>query len=364
MKRLRLEAADILREISGGIVTVDGEGSLVYANASAERLLGFSAREHRGTPVLELLGDRSATLASAILRSQRDRIRQVRVEGTVSHGGRSFPIGVTTTLHPADGEDQPSVTAIFTDISDQKRLNELNMRAERLEAVAALSASLAHEIKNPLASIRSSVEQLGFSSRATEDDQFLAQLIVRESDRLSRLLSEFLDFSRVQITESHSVDLNMIAHMAVELVREHPECPPDAQIEVQGTETRLQGDEDLLYRVVFNLVLNALQATGKNASVTVETRVVEPGEVPGGVSPEMQVILSVADNGPGIPEHITSHLFDPFVTGREGGTGLGLAIVQRAVEAHRGVVIVDSEPDGGTRFSIFLPSQGAKEVAA
>ena len=106
----------------------------------------------------------------------------------------------TTTLDGPVGA-RPRVSAIFTDISDSKRLEQLHLRAERLEAVAELSSSLAHEIKNPLASIRSSVEQLARSSRTNPDEKFLAGLIVRESDRLSRLLSEFLDFSRVRVTE-------------------------------------------------------------------------------------------------------------------------------------------------------------------
>src|SRR5207244_11312402 len=114
----------------------------------------------------------------------------------------------------------PRVTAIFTDISDSKRLEELHLRAERLEAVAELSASLAHEIKNPLASIRSSVEQLGRAKRANPDEKFLTGLVVRESDRLSRLLSAFLDFSRVRATECSTLNLHAVAAAALRQVRE------------------------------------------------------------------------------------------------------------------------------------------------
>ena len=103
------------------------------------------------------------------------------------------------TASEGDGAATATATAIFQDISDQKRLDTLNARAERLEAVAELSASLAHEIKNPLAAIRSAVETLGRSPRSNADERTLADLIVRESDRLSRLLSEFLDFARVRV---------------------------------------------------------------------------------------------------------------------------------------------------------------------
>ncbi|MDX1449536.1 MAG: PAS domain-containing protein, partial [Acidimicrobiia bacterium] len=128
VKRLRLEATDILREISGGIVTVRGDGTLVYANASAQRLLGFAAADFQDQPFLDFLAGRSAELWTAIVATQREGRRLVRAEGTILLTGRSFPIGVTTTAHQVDGEGIPSVTAIFTDISDQKRLNELNTR--------------------------------------------------------------------------------------------------------------------------------------------------------------------------------------------------------------------------------------------
>ncbi len=362
--RLRLEAGDILRQISGGVVTVDGDGALVFANQAAEKLLDFSSGDYERKPFMEFLSGRSPQLGAAIVVTQKEGRRQVRAEGTVTVNGDAIPIGLTTTAHRVEEQDCPSVTAIFSDISSQKRLYELQLRAERLEAVAALSASLAHEIRNPLASIRSSVEQLGHSVRSDPDDRFLADLIIRESDRLSRLLSEFLDFSRVRITEANTVDLIAVARMAVDLVREHPACPDSAKICVSEGTVTIRGDEDLLHRIVVNLVLNAMQASNGEASVEVDVREIDTSELPGGVSADMAVVLIVSDDGPGIPEFIREKLFDPFVTGREGGSGLGLAIVQRAVEAHGGLVFVDSEAGVGTTFSVFLPSKGVEEVAA
>ena len=200
--------------------------------------------------------------------------------------------------------------------------------------------------------------------RSDPDDRFLADLIIRESDRLSRLLSEFLDFSGVRIAEANTVDLVAVARMAVDLVREHPACPDSAKISVTEGAVTIRGDEDLLHRIVVNLVLNAMQASGGEASVEVDVREIDTSELPGGVSTDMAVVLIVSDDGPGIPEFIREKLFDPFVTGREGGSGLGLAIVQRAVEAHGGLVFVDSEVGVGTTFSVFLPSKGVEEVAA
>src|SRR6267378_1333581 len=353
VRQVQLEADDVLRNIRTGVITVDADGQLLYANPASEDILGFKAREWL-----------APEFWAAVTSTARRGVRLMRVEATVHRPDRSFPIGVTTTTLDGPVGSRPRVSAIFTDISDSKRLEELHLRAERLEAVAELSSSLAHEIKNPLASIRSSVEQLARSSRSNPDEKFLANLIVRESDRLSRLLSEFLDFSRVRVTECRPVDLREVARAAVRLVREHPDCPEDAVIDLQGGATPMEGDEDLLHRVVTNLVLNAVQAAGAHAHVVVRTGRAGANDLPGGAGIDNPVSLRVSDNGPGIPDELQRRLFEPFATGRVGGTGLGLAIVQRAVEAHRGLVLVDSQAGQGTTFTVYFPAARRKEEAA
>ena len=364
VRQVRLEADDVLRNIRTGVLTVDADGRLLYANPASEEILGFRGKDWLGKVVMPEFARLAPEFWAAVTSTARRGVRLMRVEATVHRPDRTFPIGVTTTTLDGSVGARPRVSAIFTDISDSKRLEELHLRAERLEAVAELSSSLAHEIKNPLASIRSSVEQLGRSSRANPDEKFLASLIVRESDRLSRLLSEFLDFSRVRVTECRPMDLHGVAEAAIRLVRQHPDCGPGVNIELEGTATPMEGDEDLLHRVVSNLVLNAVQAAGAKASVLVRTARAAPGELPGGAGIENPVSLRVSDNGPGIPDDLKQRLFEPFSTGRVGGTGLGLAIVQRAVEAHRGLVLVDTKTGGGTTFTIYFPAARRKKEEA
>jgi len=230
--------------------------------------------------------------------------------------------------------------------------------------VAALSASLAHEIRNPLASIRSSVEQLAHSARDDPDDRVLADLIVRESDRLSRLLGEFLDFARVRASHFVTVDLAAVVREAAQLVREHPDTGPGVEIVVVGDAIELDADEDLLHRIVTNLILNAAQAM--NGAGRIEALVDRPlpAELPQGGDFEHPVRLRVRDDGPGIDAELQQRLFQPFVTGRPGGSGLGLAIVERAVAAHRGLVMVDSAPQKGTTFTILLHGKWPTEDGA
>ena len=364
LTRVRLEADDILHNIRSGVLTVDGLGRLAFINPTAERLLRLDSRVFLGQPVLDQLRTRSAELWAAIAAGIRNGRKISRGEGLVASAqGRQFPIGLSTTVFQQKAQETPSVTAIFTDISDLKQLQELHLRAERLEAVAALSASLAHEIRNPLASIRSSVEQLSRSRYATDDERFLAELILRESDRLSRLLNEFLDFSRVRATEFVPVDLREVAIAVTRLVKEHPDCSEEAVLEVEGPRTVMEGDADLLHRVILNLVLNAVQSARGRVHVTVTVGEADASQLPHGPL-DHAVKLEVKDDGPGIPSEIRERLFQPFVSGRPGGSGLGLAIAQRAVETHRGLVLVDSKLGAGTTFTILLPAQWTPEEVA
>ncbi len=365
LRRVRLEADEILQNIRSGVITVDAEGRLAFINPTAERLLGIDGDRLLGRPILDKLQVQSRDLGTAIVAGIKQGRKVSRGEGMVRANGRVFPIGLSTTTFQPEDRETPSVTAIFTDISELKQLQELHARAERLEAVAALSASLAHEIRNPLASIRSSCEQLARGKHASEDDQVLAGLIVRESDRLSRLLSEFLDFARVRATRHEQLDLVKVAKAAVRMVEANPECGETADVVVEGDSVLLEGDEDLLHRVVANLVLNAVQAArGELVHVTVRVSGIPLAELPHGADFERAVRLQVEDDGPGIPDEIRERIFEPFVSARPGGSGLGLAIVQRAVDAHRGLVYVDSKLRVGTTFTILLPARAMTEELA
>ncbi len=364
LQRVRLEAGDILRNIKTGILTVGNDGRLVYANPTAEALLGLSVGGLRDEPVLAHLASVAPVIARAVESTARDGRGVIRQEGEAVIAGRHYPVGVSTTAVTSD-DGGPSVTAIFKDISDEKRLEALHLRTERLEAVAEIAASLAHEIKNPLASIRSAVEQLARVTPEGADERVLSGLVLRESDRLSRLLTEFLDFTRVRLTRSEPLDLVAVAEAGIRLARQHPDCPAAAAITLVAPQrpVALEGDEDLLHRVIFNLVLNAVQAQPTGVRVTVEVLVPTSDELPAGVELDSPRLIRVRDDGPGIAGEILPRLFAPFVTGRPGGTGLGLAIVQRAVQAHRGLIFFDTAPAQGTTFTIYVPARFGEEAA-
>lgn len=283
--KVQLEAAEILRTIRSGIVTVDGQGRLLYANPAATELLGIDLRAFTGKPLLPSLLAVSPQLADLLERSARDGIRTTRAEGVIRRNDEEVEIGVTTTVadtsRPGSGI---TATAIFQDISDSKRLQALHIRAERLQAVAELSASLAHEIRNPLAAIRSATEQLSRlrvpkPSGDDDDERILHDLIVREADRLSRLLADFLDFARARVTRLDALDVGALVQTAAMLAASHPDRAPSIQVQVDIAPDlpRLNGDEDLLHRAVFNLVLNAIQAVAVDGNIFVQVDRRAPG---------------------------------------------------------------------------------------
>jgi two-component system, NtrC family, sensor histidine kinase PilS len=356
LEQLQLDTSDILATIDTGVVTTDSHGRLVFLNPAGEAILGVSEREWEEVAIWEELDRRAPGLGAILQRTAATRWPVNRFETQLLVNGRERVLGVRTTILERRGT--PWVTAVFQDITDRRRLEDLDRRTERLEALAELSASLAHEIKNPLASIRSSVEQLAGGRVAKQDRATLEGLVLKESDRLARLLSDFIDFSRVERERQAPFDLGLLVKEAAELAQRHPTSCSEASIQLSlpESELRLQGDQDLLHRAAFNLILNALQHAGEGGEVTVDLAELTPSELPAGVALERSVRLQVSDTGPGIPPQHLARLFDPFFTTRPDGTGLGLALVHRAVEAHGGAIFVDGRPGRGAVFTVYLPA--------
>jgi two-component system, NtrC family, sensor histidine kinase PilS len=367
LRRLRLDTDDILESIGTGILTVDESGRLAYLNPAAVDILSLRPSDWLDRPILAELDRIAPGLGRVIERTALTRTPVRRFE-TDRVADDAFVLGVSTTIVERPDLARPPVTVIFQDITEKMRVEALRRRAERLEAVAELSASLAHEIKNPLASIRSAVEQIASARVDPEDAGVLGDLIVRETDRISRLLGDFIDFARVKVVAPQAVDLPALVRHVAEVVREHPDTRGRGiQVVYSGSPDAafIRGDEDLLHRAVFNLALNAAQWAGEGGRVELSLDEVRSDLLSPALGAFRLARLAVRDTGPGVPEGIREHIFDPFFTRRPGGTGLGLALVQRAVEAHGGAIFVDqaSGRRGGAVFSLYLPTLPADLAA-
>ena len=357
LQRLRLDTGEILATISTGVLTVDEEGNLIYMNPAAETFLGLKREDWEGRPALDELARISPELAQDLRLTLEGAESRVRLRAEAEREGEDLVLGVSLFLRD-EPEEPRAVTAIFQDITDLERVAAMNRRTERLEAVAELSAAMAHEIKNPLASIRSAVEQFTSPSLADEDREILKRMVVRESDRLSRLLTDFLDYSRVGLERVEPLDLAQAARDCLTVMKQHPESHARQvryRLEVPEGGLEVPADADLLHRALFNLLLNATQFSPQDGEVLLAVEDFRGRSLPVGVELSGAVRIRVRDQGPGIRPEEEDRIFDPFFTTRPGGTGLGLAVVHRTAQAHQGAVLVKRPARGGTEFQLFLP---------
>jgi two-component system, NtrC family, sensor histidine kinase PilS len=357
LRQLRLDTGDILRTLDTGVLTVDSAGALMYLNPAAQSLLGLRGEIWLGRPVLDELDRVGPGLASVVRRTLESRRPVPWYETHTRTPPQLRLLGVRSA--PLERSGDPWVTLVVQDVTDGKRLEAANRRADRMGAIAELAASLAHEIKNPLASIRSAVEQLTHdgASLGPEDRGVLGRLVLTESDRLSRLLSGFIEFSRVEIRDRRPVDLAEVAGKAIQVARQHPEANGGVAVELDAAQPlTVHGDADLLHQIVFNLVLNAIQHSPPEGTVTVDVSAADEHMLGETARFSHGAVLRVSDQGAGIRPDLAALVFDPFITTRAGGSGLGLALVHRAVQAHDGLIFLDDAPGGGTVFTVLLPA--------
>lgn len=230
-------------------------------------------------------------------------------------------------------------------------IEEQLRRAERMSALGELSTVLAHEIRNPLGSIKGTAEILRDDFRPGDRKYEFLEILIKEADRLNRVVEDFLGLARPLPVERESCD--MVAEVAeiVTLMKGEAASRGVALRMTPASLPPVRGDRERLRQVLLNLVLNAIQATGRGGSVTISTRPLPArDEGPAGIE------IAFADTGAGIPRENLARIFQPFFTTRPGGTGLGLAIAQRIIESHGGTIDAESEPGRGTTFRVRLPA--------
>jgi two-component system, NtrC family, sensor histidine kinase PilS len=335
----RLEALEaiysaVVRSIASGILTLGEDGRITYLNPAAEHLMGLSDREARGQPLAILLPD----LAASISRPRERGRPEVRLR---AHDGRDRILGYATA--PLAGGASGQVI-LFQDLTELRQMEEAMRRADRLAVVGGLAAGLAHEIRNPLASMCGSIEILGASAGLDGQERRLMNVVRSEAERLEALVREFLSFARPISPAFEPLDAARAVTETVELFRQEV---ADRGIELLARADApvwVRADPGQLRQVLWNLLGNAADATARGGRV--EVRVVrQAGEG----------VLEVTDTGHGIADEDLQRIFDPFFTTKERGTGLGLAIVHRIVEAHSGHLSVRSEQGRGSTFRVALP---------
>jgi two-component system, NtrC family, sensor histidine kinase PilS len=330
---LRTLHEDIVRSLASGLITIAPDGIILTANTAAADILG-QPPAFAGQPIDKLMPGLSALIATG--------------HGQLRRADLQLPdLTIGVTVSPLrDVKNQVIGRVVnFQDLTELRRLEAQSRRSERLAMIGQLATGIAHEIRNPLASISGSVELLRQGPSPSDDDRTLMAIVHREIQRLNVLIGDLLDYANPRPPQPVDFDLGVMVEETLHVARGEPVF---ASVEMALAVDRplpLHADPAKLRQVLWNLLRNAADAAAQGGRhVRVDARC-EPDAT----------TLVVADDGPGIPTDQLTRIFDPFFTTKAKGTGLGLATCHAIIAEHGGHIDAASEPGKGTRMTVSLP---------
>lgn len=348
LSRIQAFSDNVLENMPIGLVAVDGEGKIASFNQAAEKVLERPSEEILGRNADEVLPREMRDLWSR-LKDEKSVIEQ-ELDCSLSED-RSIPLGVH--LSKLEGDDGMILgdLILFRDLTEVRGLQEEIERSERLASLGRLAAGVAHEIRNPLSSIKGFATYFGERYKGVPEDKKTAEIMVQEVERLNRVISQLLEFARPMTVQKKMSDPEPVIRHSLKTVQREAEAA-NVKIEASFSEgiRKVPMDPDRITQVLLNLYLNAIQAMERGGGILT----VNCADEPEGLR------ISVSDTGKGIKTEDIHHVFDPYFTTKPSGTGLGLAIVHRIVESHGGDLKIDSGPGQGTTVSVLLPARGAQ----
>jgi len=361
--KLEILYRNIVESINSGLLTVDEENKITSFNRAAEDITGhnfsdvYGVKIDRVLPDLQEIGQSPGSGKKYDTMNPRFEISFKREDGRIVH------LGFSKAVLKDVGGDSKGEIYVFQDLTKLKEMEEHVKLVDKLAAIGRFATGMAHEIRNPLASMSGSVQVLKDSLKLDSDNQRLMNIVLRETTRLDQLLSDFILFARPDDRRKESVELNNILDDAIQLFSYNPQYGDiDSIINLQG-KIIIETDPQQIKQVFWNLFINAAQSMDHKGALVVNTEIVHQDLLSKGVksrldtnSNEFWSHIIVSDTGRGIPEKYINKIFDPFFTTRDRGIGLGLAIVYRIIESYRGNISVKSQENKGTSFTIYLPS--------
>jgi two-component system, NtrC family, sensor histidine kinase PilS len=338
----------VIESLTSGLITTDRAGRVVSLNRAAEQIMSLPAHQAIGQRAADLLQvpPAFAELLDAELGAQSQRADYAY--RTADGARREIGLSAAHLVTP-DGWAGHLLT--FQDVTETRRLERDARRRQRLAAVGEMAAGIAHEIRNPLASMRGSIQVLRSELSLNDEQASLMDIVLRESDRLNDTIRSFLAYARPQATVPAPVDLVRVLTDAATLLRNSPELKRGHRVIVDGPSQGglvVDADDHQIRQVVWNLATNGLRAMPSGGTLRLVARPVS--------QTDGHVELAVVDEGVGIPPEQLDMLFQPFHGSFGQGSGLGLAIVHRIVQDHRGEVVVESAVGRGTQVTVRLPS--------
>jgi len=346
-RRTGQEVQMILDNLGSGLLTVSASGCVTRINPLASSILGLDGFNCEQCDLDGLLGDDGQELADLVSLALQDGRSRKRANVSVQRGERRVPLGVNVDFLIGEGGAMEGVVVVFSDLTEVRRLESHLRRSDRLAGVGELAASIAHELRNPLASIRGSVELLAGELEVEDHQAQLMQLILRESGRLNTIITDFLAFARLRPAQLRTVDLDSFLEGLVLQLRQHVSAKGgtvDVVCERQDHGLQLMADPEQLVQAFLNLGINACEAMHLEGELRLQIN-----------AGEGCCELRVSDTGPGLDLDRAEDIFTPFVTTKQHGTGLGLPMVARIVHGHGGTVEAGNNPAGGAEFLLRLP---------
>jgi two-component system sensor histidine kinase PilS (NtrC family) len=334
---------DIVRCLSSGLVTVDVDGHVLTMNQTAREILGVAASDSVDAPLSRVAPEMSAALLALGL---RESVRRAEVHLAAENRPLTLGISVSPLVDHRDNVRGRIIN--FQDLTDLREMEQQVQRAERLATIGTISAGVAHELRNPLASISGSIELLRKTPQGGVENRALMDIVTREVGRLDALITELLDYANPRPGAPVQFDLVALTRETLRVCSQDP-LFEGITIELGGDHllhsVQLVADPSKLRQVLWNLLRNAGEAAksgGCHIRVVVE-------------ADEEQAVLRVTDDGPGIPPAHIDRIFDPFFTTKSRGTGLGLAVLHGIVTDHGGDIEVKSDASSGTTITVRLP---------
>lgn len=368
-KQLDLEQLEALNEkiiqnIPSGLLTLNKLRQIITFNHAAEEITGYSFSQVYLKPVEEVFPNLTATTGSP---QSPDRLSAASgfETGFIGKNGQSLWLGFSeSTIKNPESHEIGSIL-IFQDLTTFKQMQEHLKRMDRLAAVGRLAAGLAHEVRNPLASISGSIQVLQKGLQLANADSHLMDIIVKESNNLSLLISDFTQYARAEAQSQENVPLKTVADEVVELFRNSDECSHVLAIhQLIAQQISVVANRQQIKQILWNFILNSAQAmVEKPGTITISAAL--SGKRPGSIAPRQPatgpanqawVELKITDDGCGIKQADMGSIFDPFFTTKDSGIGLGLAIVHKIVQEHNGFISVESTEGCGTTFTCMLPA--------
>jgi two-component system sensor histidine kinase PilS (NtrC family) len=341
MEEIHRHLAD---SIQSGLITVDEKENITFFNQAAIEILGQKIINGYGQPLQEFWPTGTQLLEK--FRGGGEGERQ-EVSHTDPHGSPGF-LGISTFLLKGHQEQHLGYGIIFQNITEIKAREERLQRMDRLAALGEMAAGLAHEIRNPLASLSGAAQFLEETALLQPEERRLLEIISKESDRLNDITKSFLLYAKPEEKKIHNISLVEEIESVLSLMKQRKKLPEaDVKIDVPAN-LQFEVDPSQFKQVLLNLLLNAYQALPHE-----DGRISIKGTTKGGD----HLVLKISDNGTGIRPEDLSRVFNPFFTTRPDGTGLGLAIVHRLVHEWNGDITVDSEQGKGSTFTLHLPKR-------